>query len=198
MSNNNKIERRAIVADAAIAGSDDSSNGRLISGYASVFNSGSELIFGSFYEYIEKGAFDGVIEQSDVLALLNHDESRGVLARSRYGSGTLTLSIDDKGLRYEFEAPNTQLGDELIEGIKRGDIFGSSFSFEVEEDSWDYSGEHAVRTIKKISRIYDVSPVYTPAYNATVVDARSLAKAQSNATNERDGKMGNYYKHKFF
>ena len=71
-----------------------------------------------------------------MLCLLNHNEDKGVLARSNKGVGSLTLSIDDRGLKYSFEAPNTALGDELLEGLRRGDISTSSFAFTVKSDSW--------------------------------------------------------------
>ena len=72
---------------------------------------------GGFNEIITRNALDGVIEKSDVFCLLNHDKSKGVLARSNKGTGSLTLEIDDKGLKYRFEAPKTALGDELEEVI---------------------------------------------------------------------------------
>ena len=81
-----------------------SEDSRLVEGYASVFNSRSKDL-GGFTEIIDPSAFEGVIEKSDVLALLNHDQDRGVLARSRKGVGSLTLNIDERGLYYSFEAP---------------------------------------------------------------------------------------------
>lgn len=146
---------------------------RTISGYALVFNSPTDNL-GDFTEIIEPTALDGVLENSDVLALLNHDESRGVLARYRNGTGSLKLYIDSVGLRYEFEAPHTALGDEVIEGIKRGDITSSSFAFTVADDDWTVENGHYTRTIKKFSKLYDVSMVYHPAYDATSVNLRGL------------------------
>lgn len=181
-SKSNNREIRSFAGGVPEAG-----EGRTVFGYAAVFDEDSEVLSdffeGTFVERIERGAFDGVIEQSDVLALLNHDVSRGVLARSREGVGTLSLSVDERGLRYEFIAPNTALGDELLESIKRGDINASSFAFEVEEDSWK-QGEVQKRTITKIAKIYDVSPVYTPAYKGTEVSARALEMLNSDKVQE--------------
>lgn len=174
---NKGIERRSLTAAPIIEG-----DSRMVIGYATVFEQDSEVLTdfmsGSFIERIERGAFDGVLEDSDVLALLNHDESRGLLARYRNGVGTLRLSIDERGLRYEFEAPHTAIGDEVLEGIRRGDISGSSFAFEVLEDEWNYDGEVPKRTIRTIGAIYDVSPVYHPAYKGTEVSLRSIEKAE--------------------
>lgn len=151
-----------------------SEDSRLVEGYASVFNSRSKDL-GGFTEIIDPSAFEGVIERSDVLALLNHDQDRGVLARSRKGVGSLTLNIDERGLHYSFDAPHTALGNELIEGLKRGDISTSSFAFTVSGERWDKDEDgRYVRTITQIDKLYDVSPVYNEAYEDTTVALRSL------------------------
>jgi HK97 family phage prohead protease len=94
------------------------------------------------------------------------------LARYRNGSGSLSLTIDERGLKYTFEAPNTVLGDELLEGIKREDITASSFAFVVGDDSWTKRSDGSyLRTINSFSQILDVSPVYRAAYDATSVTA---------------------------
>lgn len=147
---------------------------RDVDGYAMLFNTLSRNL-GGFYERIEPTAVDGVIENSDVMAVLNHDNSRGILARSRFGNGSLTLSADEKGLRYTFSAPHTALGDECLEMLRRGDITQSSFAFTVAEDSWAKQEDGTyIRTIKKFDRLFDVSPVYEPAYFGTDVKCRSF------------------------
>lgn len=152
---------------------------RKVEGYASVFNSRSKDL-GGFKEIIDPAAFNGVIERSDVLALLNHDQDRGVLARSRKGVGSLTLTIDDRGLHYSFDAPNTALGNELVEGLKRGDISTSSFAFTVAGEKWTKEEDGSyLRTITQIDKLYDVSPVYNEAYEDTSVALRSLEAARA-------------------
>ena len=147
---------------------------RNVDGYALVFNSLSEDL-GGFREQILPEAVNGVIEKSDVMAVLNHDVSRGILARSRYGNGSLSLEADEKGLRYRFDAPHTALGDECLEYLIRGDINQSSFAFAVAEDRWDKQPDGTyIRTIKRFERLYDVSPVFTPAYASTSVSCRSF------------------------
>lgn len=163
---------------------------RIVEGYAVVFDSLSNDL-GGFTEIISKNALDGVIEKSDVFCLLNHDNSRGILARSNKGTGSLTLSIDEKGLKYSFEAPKTALGDELLEGLRRGDIFASSFAFTVGEDSWERKEDGSyLRTINSIKEIFDVSPVYQPAYSATSVDTRGLDQLKTKEQKE----LEEYYK----
>lgn len=159
---------------------------RSVEGYAIVFNSLSNDL-GGFYEIIDRNALDGVIDKSDVFCLLNHDSSRGILARCNRGMGSLTLSIDDKGLKYTFEAPKTALGDELLEGLRRGDINASSFAFTVDTDSWEKQEDGTyLRTIKSIKELFDVSPVYQPAYSATSVDTRGLDQLKTKEQNELD------------
>lgn len=154
-----------------LRGEDES---RHIEGYGSVFNSRS-LDLGGFQEIIAPGAFDGVIERSDVKALLDHSAERGILARSRNGKGSLSLELDERGLKYSFDAPHTNLGDEVVEGLKRGDYSQSSFAFTVESESWTKEEDGSyLRTINKIGNLYDVSIVANPAYTDTSVALRSL------------------------
>lgn len=165
-----------------------SNDNRHIEGYAMVFNSLSNDL-GGFREIIEQGAItEELIKNSDILCLMNHDIKRGVLARSYQGRGSLKLEIDEHGLHYSFDAPNTDLGDEVLEGIRRGDISKCSFAFVCGEDNWtkDENGEY-IRHVKKIKNLYDVSLVYHPAYEETEVkaDTRGLdeLKAQEEANN---------------
>lgn len=147
---------------------------RHIEGYGSVFNSRS-VDLGGFQEIIAPGAFDGVIERSDVKALLDHNPSRGILARSRNGQGSLQLTVDERGLKYSFDAPHTNLGDEVVEGLRRGDYSQSSFAFTVEDESWTKEEDGTyLRTINKIGGLYDISIVANPAYEDTSVALRSL------------------------
>lgn len=149
---------------------------RHVEGYALLFDVDSKPMWGGdLIERIAQTALDGVLERSDVLCLMNHDERRGVLARWRMGEGSLSLTVDEKGLRYAFDAPNTSLGDELVEALRRGDIAESSFAFTVEKDNWERKEDGTyVRTIVQIEQLYDVSPVYYPAYEDTTVALRSL------------------------
>ena len=175
MAKDKNIEIRIIdplKAEIRISGN----KGRNIIGHAVVFNSESRDL-GGFREIILPEAIDGVLNSSDVLALLNHSIDRGVLARSKNGKGTLKLEVDDKGLKYDFESPNTNLGDEVIEGINRGDITTSSFAFSVAPhgDKWEKRADGTyLRTVLKFDKIYDVSAVYREAYENTDVAVRSL------------------------
>lgn len=162
---------------------------RKVEGYAIVFNSLSEDL-GGFRELITPEAIDGVIESSDIYALLNHSAERGILARSRYGAGTLSLTVDEKGIKYSFDSPHTALGDEVIEYLKRGDISKSSFAFTVAEDNWDKQDDGTyIRTIKKFDKLYDVSPVFEPAYQETSVTCARFKEIQENEKKLIDEKL---------
>ena len=152
----------------------DEPESRHIEGYGSVFNERS-LDLGGFVEMIAPGAFDGVIERSDVKCYLDHNPEKGILARSRNGKGSLSLVVDEKGLQYSFDAPKTSLGDEVVEGLKRGDYSQSSFAFTVDDEIWTKEEDGSyLRTITKIGGLYDVSIVANPAYEGTSVALRSL------------------------
>ncbi len=152
---------------------DEVENGLKVVGHASVYNRLSENL-GGFKEIIAPGAFDDVLGD-DVRALINHD-SNLILARTT--SGTLELSTDETGLKYEFTIPETSYGKDLAVSMERGDISQSSFAFTVDDDTWETVNGEDVRTITKVKRLYDVSPVTYPAYpdaNDLVIAQRSLS-----------------------
>ena len=153
-----------------------SEDSRIVEGVAVVFNSDSVDM--GFIETIDPTAItEETIKSSDVFAYLNHDENRGVLARSKYGEGTLELWLEEDGLHYRFEAPHTQLGDELLSYLSRGEITASSFAFTVAKDgdTWSRGLDGSLkRHITKIDRLFDVSPVFHPAYETTSVAKRKV------------------------
>lgn len=180
------VQTRALQSAVELrAASSAEAESRTVFGYAAKFNTRSENLGGTdwqFYETIAPGAFDDVL-LDDVRALFNH-EAELILARSKNGVGTLKIGVDNVGLYYEFEAPDTQVGNDLLVSMRRGDIDQSSFSFMVDRDgqsivrTQDGDGPEIInRTITKFSRLLDVSPVTYPAYLDTEVDARSLAEA---------------------
>jgi HK97 family phage prohead protease len=134
-------------------------NGNTIRGYAAVYNSDSEWM-GGFYEQIETGAFDEVLND-DVRAYFNHDEN---LLLGRVSSGTLRISTDKRGLFYEVDLPKTSYANDLMELMQRGDVNQSSFAFLIERDRWEQRDGVTYRIIEKVSRLIDVSPVSMPAY----------------------------------
>lgn len=161
---------------------------RHIDGYSIVFNSRSHNL-GGFVEQILPSALDGVLERSDVKLLLNHNEERGILGRSKRGSGSLKLVVDDKGLRFETDAPKTALGDEALEYLRRGDATQCSFAFTVAEggDRWEKEADGTyLRTISAFDRLYDCSILTcTPAYEATSVSCRSFDEFKEKEEAER-------------
>ncbi len=148
---------------------EDTEDGKMeIKGYAAVFNSPETY---DYTEVIDPKAFDEA-DMSDVVLRYNHNDSFMVLARTRNKS--LQLEVDDKGLLID-----ATLQDDITDhrniynAIKSGLIDKQSFAFTVEEDSYDYDTD--TRTITKIGKLFDVSVVDQPFYNATDVSvARDL------------------------
>lgn len=153
---------------------------RFVEGYAIRFNEESQNL--GFYETIDKGAVtQEILDKSDIYCKLNHRDD-AILARCRYGEGSLHLELREDGLYYSFEAPHTQYGDELLEHIKRGEISTSSFAFAVanSSDSEKWYKENGVvkRTIYKIERLFDVAPTFEGAYLTTSCNQRALDKIE--------------------
>lgn len=150
--------------------------GKTITGYGAVFfnadDPGTEFeLFAGLKERIAPGAFDRALaERDDVRGLFNHDRS-AVLGRTE--SGTMRLTVDAKGLRYSIDVADTSLARDVVESIKRGDVSGSSFSFEVTDQEFSTVDEVDIRVIQGV-RLFDTGPVTFPAYEATTAAARSL------------------------
>ena len=152
----NKEVRTFNVSDIEVR-NDDGKN--VVVGYGAVFNSESNDL-GGFVEYIAPGAFDGRLED-DVRFLINHDG----LPLARTTNNTLRLSVDERGLKYEADMPDTTLANDLMTLLRNGTISQSSFAFTVEDDSWRNEDGRNIRTINKVSRLYDISSVTYPAYS---------------------------------
>ena len=115
-------------------------------------------------ETIARTAFDGLLD-GDTVALVGHDMNQ-VLGRT--SSGTLKLSTDQHGLAFELQLPDTQLGRDTRELVKRGDLNGMSFSAEI--GKVDRTKDGVVH--RQFARLIDVSVVAMPAYTGTAVVAR--------------------------
>ena len=178
--NNKQIELRFAPSELRA-----NSESRTIVGYAAKFEKWSEPIMGWFREKIDRDAFSEC-DVTDVIMCFNHNID-SILARTT--SGTLSLSTDEEGLRFEFEAPATTLGNDMVELVRRGDISKCSFKFTVEEDEWLYANEengldYDERTIRKIDKLYDVSLVVYPAYNDTEAGVRHLEERKQAFLNQ--------------
>ncbi len=153
-------------------------SGKTISGVACVVESWSKDL-GGFREIIRRDALtQDLIDRSDVMLNLDHNPEK-VLARSKFGKGSLRLFITERGLEFQTEAPDTQLGRDVLVMLERGDYSQCSFCFSLGEgsDYWYQDAEGQLcREIKSFDKLYDVSIVYDPAYDATAVDARSADK----------------------
>ncbi len=171
------IERRSLAIDEIESAvpllavesrsEDDGSEREWVIGYAAKFGVLS-LDLGDFVERLDPGAFGIVSERRgrkkplETRALWNHDPNYPL---ARY-PGTLRMTVDEVGLRYEFPVPDTSYGRDIASNIRAGIVKGSSFSFTVPSggDSWAVEDGRSVRTIQKIDTLLDVGPVTFPAY----------------------------------
>lgn len=166
-----KIEYREFpVMDLRI--DDGAEQTKKLTGYAAVFNKLSETL-GFFREKIAPGAFARTIKTADVRLLLNHTD----LPLARTKSGTLTLSEDENGLRFEAALdaldPDVQ---RIVPKMRRKDLNQMSFGFYTISDKWEHppegSDKESVRTLLEVE-LYDISIVTFPAYPQTSVNIRS-------------------------
>jgi uncharacterized protein len=152
-----------------------SSDGKLtIKGRPAVYNSLSKNL-GGFREVLMPGCFDESLNDPEIYATFNHNDSAII---GRVSAGTLQVASDKIGLTMQCFLPNNTVGRDLHESIRRGDINKMSFGMYVQDDAWDMGtderGQRYDRRSVKKARIFEVSCVTTPAYDASSVSARSL------------------------
>jgi len=146
--------------------------GNKIVGHASVFDQIATVPGG--YETITRTAFDEVLKDpdTDVRALINHDPNQLL---GRQSAGTLKLGVDDEGLAFEVELPDTSYARDLRALAERGDINGASFGFIPGDDKWTRAPDgRQLRSHTSVRSLVDVSVVTFPAYAGAGVALRSI------------------------
>ena len=187
---NDLVRREVVVTELHVreAGEGEAAS-RTIVGRAILFNTPSAPLWSDDEEEareiiapeaITKELLDGC----DIKFTMFHDRQL-ILARSNKGTGTLSYAVDDKGVAFEFEAPNTVDGDKALELVKRGDLAGCSFAFSTHY--WDESfvsrtvevrdgRAYITYTVKAVTGVYDMTLAADPAYPDTSVEAREFAR----------------------
>lgn len=139
----------------------------IVEGYALRFNTLSNDL-GGFVESISPKALKDT-DLSDVRMLIDHNTSY-VLGRTT--SETLELNVDEEGLYFRCQLPNTTYAKDLYENIRLGNVNQCSFGFILDEDGDSFEKREDglfKRTLNKIKSLFDVSIVTYPAYNDTDV-----------------------------
>lgn len=173
MEHRKQIEtaERRYIHDSEVRAVGDS--GRTIRGYAARF--GSVYDMGWYTEELHRDALRNT-DMSDVRGLFNHDNNI-VLGRTK--AGTVRVGVDQVGIWYEIDLPNTTAANDLIENIRVGNIDQSSWGFMLRHtkdsrgDMWEMRNGKEHRTLKDVSMLFDVSPVTFPANPDTTVAMRS-------------------------
>ena len=158
-------------------------HGHFLTGRPIVYDSKTDL--GWYSEIIAKDAL-AKTDLRDVRFLINHNTDMIPLARSRNNTANSTMQMlvddDGMGIRVDLDTENNAEAKSLYSAVNRGDITGMSFMFTVDADSWDdIESDHPTRTIREIGRVFEVSAVTFPAYEATSITARGLADALDSA-----------------
>ena len=170
----NEREYRMLCAIECRSTDDDS---MIVEGYATTFGEPYELYsYGDYTvrEQVDANAFDGC-DMSDVI--MQYDHTGKVLARTR--NNTLTLSVDEHGLKIRADLSGTEAARQLYQEIKGGFIDRMSFAFSIQEDKREITNDKetgktdVLRTIMRFKKLYDVSAVSTPANDSTEISARA-------------------------
>ena len=170
--------------DFEVRASVDDTHGHTLTGQPIVYNERTNL--GWYDEIIADGAL-AEADLRDVRFLVNHNTDMIPLARSRNNNANSTMQmevIEGKGMmiRVDLDTENNADAKALYSAVERGDISGMSFMFSIDGYKWDdKESDHPTRTVTKIGKVYEVSAVTFPAYEATSIQARGLADALDSA-----------------
>ncbi|WP_315170166.1 HK97 family phage prohead protease [Alloprevotella tannerae] len=189
--NKEKVIRRCLCAPSELRvreAREGEQPSRTITGYAILFNTPSVLLWSdddseAREEIAPEAITKAVLDAQDVKMTMFHDRQL-ILARSNKGAGTLSYSVDEKGVAFEFEAPHTADGDKALELVRRGDICGCSFAFSTRYYDQDFverksevlpNGCNKITyRVKAVIGIYDFTLAADPYYQETSVEAREL------------------------
>ena len=197
--NEKKIEIRTLDCKLSVreAAPDAQGESRTITGTAIVFDAESEVLDDWGYRFREvikpEACTMEFLNSQDIKMNMLHDRDL-TLARCNKGTGSLRLSVDEKGVNFEFEAPKCDIGDRCLEMVRRGDYSGCSFEFWPEDyDVQEREGGKDVKiTHKKFRALTALTIGMDPAYKQTSVNARELydetpagKKAKADAEEQR-------------
>ena len=159
-------------------------HGHYLTGQPIVYNERTNLDW--YDEIIDDGAL-AETDLRDVRFLINHNTDMIPLARSRNNNANSTMQMEvvpgvGMSIRVDLDTENNAEAKSLYSAVNRGDISGMSFMFTVDSDTWeDLESEHPTRHIRSISKVFEVSAVTFPAYEATSITARGLSDALESA-----------------
>lgn len=162
----------------------DEQHGSILTGSPIVYGERTDL--GWCDEVIDDGALDDT-DLRDVRFLVNHNTDMIPLARSRNNNENSTMQmsvVPQKGMdiRVDLDTENNAEARSLYSAVQRGDLSGMSFMFAVNEDAWEnLDSEHPTRHIRSFAKVFEVSAVTFPAYEATSIQARGLSDALESA-----------------
>lgn len=162
----------------------DEEHGHFLTGQPIVYNERTNL--GWYDEIIDEDAL-AETDLRDVRFLVNHNTDMIPLARSRNNNANSTMQMTveaGKGMfiRVNLDTENNAEAKSLYSAVEREDITGMSFMFAVDKDAWeDLESEHPTRHVRSISKVFEVSAVTFPAYEATSITARGLSEALDSA-----------------
>ena len=170
--------------DFEVRAEQNDEHGSYITGQPIVYNEPTDM--GWYREYVDDGALDNT-DLRDVRFLVNHNTDMIPLARSRNNNANSTMQMEvipnvGMSIRVDLDTENNSEAKSLYSAVKRGDISGMSFMFTVDGDKWEeIDSDHPKRHITDISKVFEVSAVTFPAYEATSIQARGLADALDSA-----------------
>lgn len=189
----------SVVSGLRLREAGEGESSRIIEGYALKFGVRSRKLcdwWDNYYEVLEPGCVTReMLDAQDIKLTMFHDRQI-ILGRSKNGEGSLSYEVDEVGVRFTCEMPNTADGDTALELVKRGDIDGCSFCYSTDEDDSvnavsyekiadeETGDEIYLRHVKRIDNVYDFTLTPDPAYEQTEVTQREVEASMAKSTDK--------------
>ena len=175
MQSNKRSEYRSVKFEARVEQKDENGKKLVLRGYPIVFNTETTIYdgwYGEIRETILPNALEGT-DLTNVYLITGHNiEPDKVLGRSGVN---MKVEVDETGLYFECELPNTQLARDMYNLVESGIVDGMSFGFRCGDE---VNTETMTRTITHIDELFEVSITPFPAYKEASVIAHDQKARQ--------------------
>lgn len=141
---------------------------RTVEGYAIVYNALSSERRGGVHVKLMPGS----ARFSKVVSATYHHQDDAVLGTTRNNS--LRLYPDSQGVRIQLDLPDTTLGRDVAELVRRGDLQGASFTMLNPPDQDAYFTNEAGKKICNVRSFTanEICLTPTPAFEATIIEPK--------------------------
>lgn len=176
-------EYRSVKFETRVEEKQESGKKLVLRGYPILFNTETKIYdwwYGEVRETILPTALEGT-DLTNVYLITGHNiEPDKVLGRAGIN---MRLEVDETGLFFEAELPNTQHARDIYNLIESGLVDGMSFGFRCSDE---INESTLTRTITHIDELFEITITPFPAYKEASVIVQQERKLQEEKQKEQE------------